>query len=146
MTDWKYDTLEALERWVAWKYMTETLSWTGEKIALELDLNLERLLKWVNAGAHTMNRIMDQQQGKVKAILRTLMETYPSSVVSPDALPDIDLKKVVEFLNAQVYDMDKMAKILKVNPEVFRIWYGKHLPEINAALKQAHKRGEFSLK
>ena len=141
---YEYDTPEALARWVAWKYMTEELSWTASKVAFELDLNEEKFIAWVNGGAAVMNRRLDQNQGKVRDILRDLMKKYPAKATAPDTLPTLNVAKVVEAVMPSIrdekpIDLVALAKHMKVNTEVFRAWYEQNLGEINVRLRQAQK-------
>jgi len=133
-----FSKIESLENWIAWTYLSGELGWAPQRIAYELWVNAQRLLEWINARGHEMERLADKQPGQVKEIRAKWQERYPVAKPEDKADLNLDVKKVVK-LHREGYKLHEISKKLKVKHSDFIYWWNQHLHGeygINAELRK----------
>lgn len=125
-----------LKTWVTWGYMRNTLNWTPDKIAYELELNEKRLIEWVNKSGIEMNTLVSTNPGIVKTYREELEAKYAEPEEKAKKLPNINMEKVVK-MHRDGFNLQEMAKKLKVKFEDFRAWWHENLGIINEKIKRA---------
>jgi hypothetical protein len=98
-----FSDIETLERWLTWKYMTETLRWGVAKVAYEMRVNERRLLEWVNARASDMN----------KSLARRTRVRQLEPVTGPNGVPLPGPQTLDRAAGMEVYEYEgELGKLL----------------------------------